>query len=210
VLYAIFVVPEIMQVLVVFLMLSAARGEEVLKAEDSPRLPTLRKLVAAEADAFHPVAPLPPAAGTARAGAVVARVPEEATTRRAALLSGARNAAGLAALLPAAAQADASGAYMTEEDEKTQAAFLAVITGIVLVAPTIGIYSAKGAIDAMSQEDDERFRGNTDPIFRTKKSARAGHEVAEGRAAEEGGLLPLSPRDTRRSSAASRRGQKWR
>ena len=31
---------------------------------------------------------------------------------------------------------------MTEEDEKTQAAFLAVITGIVLVAPTIGIYSA--------------------------------------------------------------------
>ena len=58
----------------------------MLKAEDSPRLPTLRKLVAAEADAFHPVAPLPPAAGTARAGAVVARVPltrRRVTRRRA-------------------------------------------------------------------------------------------------------------------------------
>merc|ERR1719207_92009 len=148
----------------------------------------LRKL-AVQADAFHPVAPPPPAAGAARAGAVVARVPEEATTRRAALLSSARNAAGLAALLPVAAQADDTGAYMTEEDEKVQAAFLAAIAGIVLIAPTIGIYSAKGAIDAMAQEDDERFRGNTDPIFRTDKQRRNAKRGQQDEPPKKGGFF---------------------
>lgn len=148
-----------MQVLVVSLMLSAALGAEVQEDKESPRLPMLRKL-AVQADAFHPVAPLPPpSAVAARAGAVVAKAPEETATRRAAILSTAQKAAGLAALLPAAAQAE----YMSKEDEDKQALVLAIISGIVLLAPITGIQMARGAIDKMASEDDERFRGDNDP-----------------------------------------------
>merc|ERR1719188_81730 len=80
-------------------------------------------------------------------------------------------AAAVAAMLPSVVAA-ASSDYMTKEQEDQQILVLCVIAGIVLISPTIGIQMARSAISKMTAEDDDRFRGNTDPLFgRQKKQA---------------------------------------
>ena len=69
--------------------------------------------------------------------------------------------------------------YMTKEQEDQQVLVLTVITAIVLIAPTVGIQMARGAIANMAEEDDERFRGSTDPAWSVSPDAKKRKKQAE-------------------------------
>ena len=56
-----------------------------------------------------------------------------------------------------------SSDYMSAEDEEKQSIVLGIIGLLVFLGPITGIQMARGAISSMADEDDDRFRGNTDP-----------------------------------------------
>lgn len=86
-----------------------------------------------------------------------------------------RSIAGAAAvtysMLPSAAVAGEY--YMSADDEKAQTILLAIIGGIVLVSPIIGIQMARGAISAMSDDEMKAsLRDGKDPSWSVTPDAK--------------------------------------
>jgi len=74
--------------------------------------------------------------------------------------------------------------YMSAEAEETQAKVLAIIAGIVLVSPILGIQAVRGAISKMASEDEliaNEFKGAKDPLWGRAKQ-KADKEAALKRA----------------------------
>jgi len=87
-------------------------------------------------------------------------------------------AASTMVMVPTAAFASADD-YMSKEQEDQQTLVLVVITLIVLLSPTIGIQMAREAIASVAEEDDERFRGTTDPLWGVSPDAKKKKKQAE-------------------------------
>lgn len=87
-------------------------------------------------------------------------------------------AASAVVMVPTAAFASADD-YMSKEQEDQQTLVLVVITLIVLLSPTIGIQMARGAIASVAEEDDDRFRGTTDPLWGVSPDAKKKKKQAE-------------------------------
>ena len=90
----------------------------------------------------------------------------------------ARTAATALISMPAAVLA-APEDYISKEEEDQEVLVLVIITLIVLISPTVGIQMARGAISNMAEEDDDRFRGNTDPLWSVSPDAQRKKKQAE-------------------------------
>jgi hypothetical protein len=61
---------------------------------------------------------------------------------------------------------------MTKEEEDQQVLVVSVIALIVLISPLVGIQTVRTLISKMTEPDDDRFRGNSDPDWNVTPDAR--------------------------------------